>query len=99
MIDLVLLRELITNDTASGHEGDINSVFAQTGFDCLFGSIRVRASLPYKPIDIVLPFILMEEKTIKRVQDQVPLFANFLSGTRRASIGPYTLTFAPTVVG
>ena len=59
MIDLVLPRELIRHDTARGHEGDINRVFAQTGFDCLIDSILVRASLPYKPIDIALSFSLM----------------------------------------
>ena len=65
MIDLVMPRELIRNDTARGHEGDINRVFTQTGIDCLFGSILVRASLPYKPVAIALSFSLLGVKTIK----------------------------------
>ena len=64
MIDLVLIRELIRNDTARGHEDDINRVFAHTGLECLFGSILVRASLPYKPVDIALTFSLLGVKTI-----------------------------------
>ena len=59
MIDLVLIRELIRNDTARGHEDDISRVFAQTDIDCLFGSMLVRAPLPYKPVAISLTFSLM----------------------------------------
>ena len=80
MIDLFLLRELIRNDTASGHEDDIKRVFAQTDIDCVFGSILVRPSLPYKPVAIALTLSLMGVKTINRVQELVPLFANFPIG-------------------
>ena len=46
MIDLFLLRELIGNESARGHNDDIDRVFAQTGIDCLFEIIMVRASMP-----------------------------------------------------
>ena len=64
MVDLVLLRELIGNETARGHDDDIDKVFAQTGFDCLFESILVRASMPYTPVCIALSITLLGVKTI-----------------------------------
>ena len=64
MIDLVLIRELIRNDTARGHEGDVNRIFAQTGLGCLFESILARSSLPYKPVAIALTFSSMGVTTI-----------------------------------
>ena len=64
-IDLALLRELIRNDSARGHDGDINRVLAQTVIDCLFESIPVRASLPYKQVDIALTLRLLGVETIQ----------------------------------
>ena len=58
MIDLVLTRELVRNETAHGQDGDVDKVSAQTGFGFLFESILVRTSMPYKPIDIARPFAL-----------------------------------------
>ena len=54
MTNLVLQRELIRNDTARGHSDNINSIFARSGFDSLFGGVIVRASTPYSPIAIAL---------------------------------------------
>ena len=54
MTDLVLLRELIKNESASGHNEDLGRVFARCNLDCLFGSIIVRAATPYSPVAIAL---------------------------------------------
>ena len=65
MTDLVLLRELIKNESARGHSDDIGRAFAQTGFDFLFESVLVRASTPYRQVAIALCFNLLGVKTIR----------------------------------
>ena len=64
MVDLFLLRELIRNESARCHDDDVCRIFDQAGFDCLFGNILARASLPNRPADIALPSSLMGVKTI-----------------------------------
>ena len=48
MTDLVLLRELVKNDTARGHIDDIGRSFHRTGSDSLYESVHVRTSPPYR---------------------------------------------------
>ena len=64
MTDLVLLRELIKNESARGHNEDLDSVFARCNLDCLFESIIVRAAMPYSPVAIALCYELIGVKTI-----------------------------------
>ena len=54
MADLVPMRELVRNETARGHSDNIDAAIAQGGFDILFESAIVRASLPKSPLDIAL---------------------------------------------
>ena len=62
--DLVLLRELVKNDTARGHSDDIDRVAAQTGCGVLFEGALARAASPYQPVDIALRFKLLGVKAI-----------------------------------
>ena len=64
MANLVLLRELVRNDRARGHSGNIDSTAAWAGFGSLLESVIVRASIPYSPVDIALFFSVMGVKTI-----------------------------------
>ena len=64
MTNLVLLRELIRNEQASGHSDNINNTFAWIGFDSLFEGLIIRGSLPHSPIDIALCFSVMGVKAI-----------------------------------
>ena len=63
MTNLVLLRELIRNDTARGHSDNVNSIFSWAGFGSLFGGVIVRASIPYSPIAFALFFSVVGVKT------------------------------------
>ena len=64
MTDLVLLRELIRNASAVGHNEDVSRVFRRCDLDCLFESIVLRGSMPYPPVAIALCFKLLQVKTI-----------------------------------
>ena len=64
MTNLVLLRDMIRNETARGHSDNIDSTFAWAGFDRLFESAIARASIPYSPNDIALCFSIMGVQTI-----------------------------------
>ena len=64
MTNLVLLRELIRNDTARGHSDDVNSISHWAGFGSLFEGVIVREVIPYSPITSALFFSVMGVKTI-----------------------------------
>ena len=62
--DLVLLRDLIKNESARGHSEDMGRVFSRRTIDCLSESIDVRAAMPYSPLSIALRYGLLGVKAI-----------------------------------
>ena len=98
MVDLALLRELIRNETARGDDDDIDTVFAHACSDCLFGSILVRASLPYRPVDIALPFSLMGVKKIRALSRSGTAVRKFPERYTVRLDRPVNLDFVPTAL-
>ena len=65
MTNLVLLMELIKNESARGHNEGPGSVFARCNVDRLFERIILRAAMPYSPVAIALRYDLIGVKKIR----------------------------------
>ena len=95
MTDLVILSELIKNESARCHIDDIDRLFDRTDFGNLFESVLVRPAIPYHPLAIALCFNLLGVKTINapaRTGTDVTTFARRyaqrLTTTLRPDIAP-----------